>query len=1614
MSIQKHHIQNQANHGEANKMIATPSATTQRLYKSIGIILLAASSILTGGTALAASSDYDALPPTIQNSSANTDPLVMLAMSNDHQLFVKAYTDYTDLDGNGTIDTTYIDTFDYYGYFDSNRCYSHASGKFTPQEAASGANSHHCSTASRWSGNFLNWATMTRMDVLRKVLFGGARSTDTTSATVLERVQIPTDVHAFVKTFSTATTTDMQLYTPYAQTAISMCNTTRTTGLSHAAVAVAAPPLLRVANGSWPGWSSNERTQCLYRDENSGGLGIEPPATNRVVDLTVRVDVCVASKLESNCKQYTSGAPKPTGLLQKFGERDSSPIRFGLMTGSYSKNMSGGVLRKDISNMSGNTTSSLDEINSTTGQFINQGSTDKGIINTISRFRIANYNFNSPYIYTDCNSPGILTITEGNASTGCSAWGNPMGEIYMEALRYFSGQTAPTAAFNTSDAAYVPSLPQTNTWTDPMDNSNYCANCSVVVISTGLNSFDTNQMSSAADIPGLSGAADVNTKTNTVGSNEGINGNTYIIGEATSSTNQQCTSKTVNNFSDAKGVCPEMPTLKGGFQIAGLAHHAYITDLRPNNVTYPDVQNVDTYAISLAESLPSFSIPVDGKTVTFSPHCEANSSGGSAITDGGWRICSLADVTIESLAADQSTGSMLFAWEDSTWGFDYDMDGVERITWCVGSACSPSISSDQIKFTASTELTAAGHAMLFGYTVSGTTADGVKRHVLRPGGQNFNVLYSPFNNAGNQPADVATTYTASAAGAAAQFKNPLWYAAKYGNFNDLNGNNLPDQQAEWDSENNKTGAAGGDGIPDNFFQVTNPATLETQLEKVFTEIVVRTSAGTALAILSTNSSGTGAIYQSLYDPEVVVGTKTITWGGRVHALFVDNMGLLREDSDSSGTKGTLDNYSTDNIVEIFYSDIDKRTKIRRYTSITNYNNGTFTEAELSTLQPIWNARDELAKLDDATIDQQRAYATAVSSSANEGRHILTWIDSDTDGAIDGGEFTDFTTSAFNTDFGLLNGADQTEANNIINYIRGKEISGFRSRTIDFDGDSIDEVWRLGDIINASPAVVAAPAAAYDIIHNDPTYTTFANQYSNRREVLYVGANDGMLHAFNSGFFNPATKTYSTSSGSAAAHPLGAEMWAYVPFNLLPHLKWLTETNYPHVYYMDGKPRVFDVNIFADDADHPGGWGTILVAGMRFGGGNLSYDHDNNAGTADITTRSAYVVFDVTNPEVAPKLLAEITDPNLGFTTSVPTIAVQRVPGPGNDWSNPATNNWYLVFGSGPNDLDTATSTQSGRIYVYDLKLGTFQSVTQTPPGNSFIGDPKSVDWEADFSDDVVYFGTIGGTEAAPTGQLMRLLVNTMETNVMLNSAQPFVAAPIVASDPDFNKWVFTGTGRLFTSNDNASVGQQSYYGIKDVAPYTTLYTIASLQNVTGVQVFADSSVEDPLTVLPASPATDTFTKLVGVINSASGWYKNLTANGTSPSTRSLSTSLMFNELVLFTSYTPPLSNACVTEGTSSLFALYFQTGTASPGVGLGDSATIANALSSPLTVESIELGLGLSSEPTFLPGSGETTSDGKARGIVSTQMGTSAITSTTITGTGSTGGRSSWREIFDF
>lgn len=815
--------------------------------------------------------------------------------------------------------------------------------------------------------------------------------------------------------------------------------------------------------------------------------------------------------------------------------------------------------------------------------------------------------------------------------------------------------------------------------------------------------------------------------------------------------------------------------------------------------------------------------------------------------------------------------------------------------------------------------------------------------------------------------------------------NTLWRAAKWGGFEDTNNDVFgtaavpsPDLLSEW---NAKGASFNGTPLPDTYTLASQPANLVAGLTSAFNEVLSKTSSAAAAAVVANSTVGTAAIYQALYRPRTSNNNTAVTWTGLVRSFFIDDKGRIREDTDGDGKLTNADN------VIVFRQDLVNQIAVAdRYTV-----GGALlvSDVPVDSLVPIWNASDKLAALSNAQVTAQRAYASVASA----GRYIFTWMDLNKNGVIDAGEIQDFVPTSFPALTAATNDAvvdparllgssvSNPDPTKLINYIRGVDLAGYRNRTID-QGSGL-QTLRLGDVVHSAPLVVSAPAQNYDTLNLDDAYAAFKLQYKNRRQVLYVGANDGMLHAFNGGFFDNATNGFYTASaagvGAETKHPLGGELWAYVPYNLLPHLQWLTDSAYQHTYYVDGAPQSFDVNIFPVDADHPYGWGTILVVGFRLGGGDITVNAETDqVGVADPgnrTLRSAYVVFDITNPEVAPKLLAELSDPSLGFTVGKPTIAKKRAAIAGSFKTvlpgDSARNQWYLVMGSGPAGTDAtskqlaltnAVSNQQARMFVYDLnQMQWVDSNTGTPavdgfliPGqnNSFVGDLTLKDWNDDYIDDVVYFGTVG-TAALPAqdpiGDLMRMQMPTGfsfgvptfstlltgNTNTPTNG-QPFSMAPLALKDVSGQPWVYAGSGRFYVSSDILSQKQMSYYGIKEPLTGATLNYGAvdksALINTTGIQVFTDGTVKSSTgsTLVINAHTITTYSQLIAEIGSADGWYFNFTGL----SERDVDITQQFFDSLLITGYRAS-NNSCSPLGASRRLAAGLLTGTATPSAALG-------------------------------------------------------------------------------
>ena len=348
-----------------------------------------------------------------------------------------------------------------------------------------------------------------------------------------------------------------------------------------------------------------------------------------------------------------------------------------------------------------------------------------------------------------------------------------------------------------------------------------------------------------------------------------------------------------------------------------------------------------------------------------------------------------------------------------------------------------------------------------------------------------------------------------------------------------------------------------------------------------------------------------------------------------------------------------------------------------------------------------------------------------------------------------------------------------------------------------------DVGKLGDIIDSSPVFVGKPDFAYpDTLESSP-YSTFVTAQASRQKMVYVGANDGMLHGFQD----------STSDGK--------ELIAYVP-NMVytnidqKNLSLLTSPFYTHRFYVNATPTVGDAFV-------SGAWRTMLVGGMRRGG-------------------KGYYALDITDPSSFSEANAaqiakwEFTDPDLGFSYSQPAIVkIADSTGTGTPKSR-----WVAIFGNGYYDNNGASpGTGRAMIYIVDLATGSLiQKIdTQagggggTPSNPSGMGTPAVVDLNDDFIADYIYAGDLLGNmwridvrsnTPADWGTAANVLKLFTATNGATPTpvAQPITTKPSVGFHPlgYGGLMVYFGTGKFLENFDNVATGTQvtqSFYGIYD-------------------------------------------------------------------------------------------------------------------------------------------------------------------------------------------------------
>ncbi|MEA1082472.1 pilus assembly protein [Marinobacter qingdaonensis] len=464
--------------------------------------------------------------------------------------------------------------------------------------------------------------------------------------------------------------------------------------------------------------------------------------------------------------------------------------------------------------------------------------------------------------------------------------------------------------------------------------------------------------------------------------------------------------------------------------------------------------------------------------------------------------------------------------------------------------------------------------------------------------------------------------------------------------------------------------------------------------------------------------------------------------------------------------------------------------------------------------------------------------------------------------------------------------------------RSKEGSEFRKRST-----------VLGDVVNSSPVYVGAPASGWP--DRDPfgaastgRYSTFKQDKASRTPMVYVGANDGMLHGFNA--------------------ETGDELVAYIPsfsFSSATNsgLNYLSDPGYQHRFYVDLSPAVSDVYIGAAGGSGAD-WRTVLIGGMRAGGRGLF--------ALNVTDPAA---FDGTATEAQNLLMWEFSHPDLGYITEPPLISLV-------EWGN-NDYRWSALVPNGYNSDNGKTG-----LFVLDIQAGQDgwdsgdYKFIELEGSGSGLSPVRAVDFKDDSGAKVrdgvvdrVYAGDLDGNmwvvdlstgSANSWRSAYRSGNSTNATNLPFfvaedssGNAQPITTAPVMGrniyntagSDP--NLFVFFGTGRYLTDSDPSSTAEQSFYGVWDRG---SAVTRSQLQG-RSITESTESGREVRTIDGDSIDWTDTSA------SARRGWYVDF---NTEQGERVIESPLVRGEYVLFNTVTPSQS-LCQSGGTSWTQALRF-------------------------------------------------------------------------------------------
>ena len=349
---------------------------------------------------------------------------------------------------------------------------------------------------------------------------------------------------------------------------------------------------------------------------------------------------------------------------------------------------------------------------------------------------------------------------------------------------------------------------------------------------------------------------------------------------------------------------------------------------------------------------------------------------------------------------------------------------------------------------------------------------------------------------------------------------------------------------------------------------------------------------------------------------------------------------------------------------------------------------------------------------------------------------------------------------------------------LVNYLRGD-----RSYETGASAKFRARVSVMGDIANSSPLYVAnSENRSYERYDwaGSSSYRSFVESTGDRTPLIFVGANDGLFHAFNAN--------------------TGAEEFAYIPAQILDadtDIAAYSDLEYEHNYYVDGSASLADVYIDNE-------WKSLVIGSLGRGGSSL-FAIDVTSTDSTITSPTSHVLWD-----------QHFDD--LGVTVNKPLVVRLN------------NNKWAVVVGYGYN----GDSGKAG-LLVIDIEDGSIiKSIETDSATNNGMGRVEAFDYDADGNHDWFFAGDLHGN----VWKFDLSSSNTADWDVAYGGDPLYVARDsagnrqaitggvTLSSHTETGKlWVFFGTGRMLSEDDPVSSASNTWYGIKDGPAFTGRYDL---------------------------------------------------------------------------------------------------------------------------------------------------------------------------------------------